>query len=96
MSAFAMAMLSERLRPTRAVAGRSAYPSQLEALRAFMSDHRYHSLAEMAEFVECGEATVSAAIRALRHHENGGHVIEKTRREGVWLYRDVPKLGGAA
>jgi hypothetical protein len=58
---------------------------QLTAVRAFMSDHGWHTLAEIALNVDAPEASVSARLRDLRKPRFGGLDIQR-RYVGTGLF----------
>lgn len=62
---------------------------QLAAVRTFMSDHEWHTLAEISRAAGgAPEASVSARLRDLRKFRFGGYAIEREYvSAGLWRYR---------
>jgi len=62
--------------------------SQLQRVKALMSDGRWHSLRYISDTVGGSEASVSARIRDCRKLKFGGHTVDRMRmKEGLWVYR---------
>lgn len=62
----------------------------LERVAKLMRDGRWRTLQEIAEHVECSEASASARLRDLRKPRFGGHRVDRRRhagRPGLWSYR---------
>jgi hypothetical protein len=69
----------------------SRLESQLERVREFMSDGRWHTLLEIAEHTWCSEAGASARLRDLRKPKFGAHRVEREHvQDGLWKYRLLP------
>jgi len=65
---------------------------QQRAVRAAMSDGRWHTLSELGAKLGYPEASVSARLRDLRKPKHGGHTVERRYAgSGLWEYRLVPK-----
>jgi biotin operon repressor len=65
---------------------------QLAAVKARMSDGKWHTLKELAEDVGASEASISARIRDLRKVKFGGYTVERQRLKdgsGQHFYRLV-------
>ena len=62
---------------------------QLERVRQFMSDGRWHDLEEIARSTSTSMLSVSARVRDLRKPQFGGYVLEVKRvgNSGLWFYR---------
>lgn len=62
---------------------------QHERIRQFMSDGRWRTLNEIANFLGYPEPSVSAQLRHLRKKEFGSYVVDRRRRgtTGLWEYR---------
>ena len=66
---------------------------QLERVRRYMRDGRYHTLRQISEALDYPEASVSARLRDLRKEKWGAWVVERKRNtggRGTYLYRLVP------
>jgi hypothetical protein len=64
--------------------------SQLERVKAALSDGQWWTLAQLARASGGSEASVSARLRDLRKDRFGAHVIERQHVEcGLWSYRMV-------
>ena len=62
---------------------------QLDAVRDLLLAHRgeYFTLREIQQVAGGSEAGVSARIRDLRKARNGGHDVQRRRRDGgLWEY----------
>ena len=55
--------------------------TQFRRVFAFMSDQRWHTLAELALAVAGSEAAVSARLRDLRKPRFGGYLVNRRRLE---------------
>jgi hypothetical protein len=67
---------------------------QLLAVRAYMADGKWHTLADIGRGVEAPEASVSARLRDMRKPKFGGHTIARRRTNvsnGTFEYRWVTK-----
>jgi DNA-binding Lrp family transcriptional regulator len=65
--------------------------AQLVRVRALMADHRWRTLAEIADAVAGSEAGVSARLRELRKLKFGGFTVERRRVSlGLYEYRVLP------
>jgi hypothetical protein len=65
---------------------------QLATVFEFLSDHRWHSLKEIAAAASCSEPSASARVRDLRKSKFGGHRIDRKRvGGGSFLYRLNPE-----
>lgn len=65
--------------------------SQLERVREFMSDGRWHTLLEIAHNSWGTEASASARLRDLRKPKFGSHRVEREYvQDGLWKYRLLP------
>lgn len=63
---------------------------QLKRVYEFMSDHKWHTLQEIADACYGTEAAVSARLRDLRKQKYGSHVVEKEHVfNGLYQYRLV-------
>lgn len=63
---------------------------QHEAIRDFMADHEWHTLAEIAKATRAPEGSASAPLRHLRKRRFGSHIVTKRRVEeadGLYQYR---------
>ena len=61
---------------------------QSQDVYRFMSDGKWHTLAEISEATGHPEASVSARIRDLRKPSLGGFTVEREFvRRGLWRYR---------
>lgn len=66
---------------------------QMRRTWAVLSDHQWHTSAELEERVGDSWASVGARLRDLRKPKFGGHSIEKRRipgANGLWEYRLLP------
>lgn len=64
--------------------------AQLSAVRALMSDGKWHRLAEISEYARCSTASASARLRDLRKSRHGSHtVLREYEDSGVWRYRMI-------
>ena len=71
--------------------------SQFESVWQVMCDRQWHTLAEIAEYAGCPQASASARLRDLRKPEFGGRSVERQYFErGVYRYRIVDPLVPAA
>lgn len=65
--------------------------TQLERVKALMSDQRWRSLQQIAQLVGGTEASVSARLRDLRKASYGSFQVERKRqgdpRRGFFVYR---------
>lgn len=62
--------------------------SQFHRVMAFMSDHNWHTLREIAEATGAPEASCSAQLRHARKPRFGSHVVEREHRgNGLYAYR---------
>lgn len=65
--------------------------TQLERVKALMSDQRWRSLQQIAQLVGGTEASVSSRLRDLRKAQYGSFVVERRREgrptRGFFLYR---------
>lgn len=64
--------------------------TQLERVRAALSDGLWHTLDGLAREANCTTQSASARVRDLRKHRFGGHTIERQRvrgAPGVFVYR---------
>jgi hypothetical protein len=61
---------------------------QLQNVQQVLSDHRWHTLAEIAQRIGGSEAGISARLRDLKKERFGRHKIEKQHlSNGLWRYR---------
>src|SRR3990167_7349824 len=61
---------------------------QAQLVWSAMTDHRWHTLAEIAAATGCPEASVSARLRDFRKPTFGGHqVLRRRRGESLFEYR---------
>lgn len=69
---------------------------QLVAVREFMADERWHSLAEISAGVDAPEASVSARLRDLRKLKFGAWRVNRRsrgdRRSGLYEYQMLPPI----
>jgi hypothetical protein len=72
--------------------------SQLGRVFLALSDHRWHTLRELAAATHAPETSVSAQLRHLRKARFGAYTIERRanwdRSSGLYVYRLLPE--GAA
>jgi hypothetical protein len=61
--------------------------TQLEAVRDFMTDGRFHTLTEIAAAAKCTTQSASARIRDLRKSRFGGHKVERRRIADTAVYQ---------
>ena len=64
--------------------------AQLRAVRAFMMDGQWHTLAEISAATGYPEGSVSARVRDLRKVQFGSYDVQSRRVEGgngLWKYR---------
>lgn len=67
--------------------------TQLNRVLAYMCDGRWHTVAEIADFLREPEASIQAQLRNLRKQSNGGYDV-KIKYEGrLGSYR-IPKVDG--
>lgn len=67
---------------------RKRLDTQSQDVFRFMSDGKWHTLAEISEATGHPEASVSARIRDLRKPSLGGFTVEREFvRRGLWRYR---------
>ena len=67
---------------------------QAQLVWNFMSDGRYHTLAEISRATGVPEASASARLRDLRKIRFGMNTVERRRRtESQYEYRLVPRVG---
>ena len=65
---------------------------QAQLVWNFMSDGRYHSLAEISRATGAPEASASARLRDARKLRFGMHTVERRRRtEGTWEYKLIER-----
>ena len=64
---------------------------QLERVRQFMLDGRWHDLEEIARSTSTSMLSVSARVRDLRKPQFGGYMLEVKRvgQSGLWFYRVI-------
>jgi len=64
---------------------------QLELVRQFMLDGRWHDLEEIARSTGTSMLSVSARVRDLRKPQFGGYMLEVKRvgQSGLWFYRVI-------
>jgi hypothetical protein len=61
---------------------------QLQNVQQVLSDHRWHTLSEIAQRIGGSEAGISARIRDLRKERFGNHKIDRQHiSHGLWRYR---------
>lgn len=65
----------------------SRLTNQLHRVFNFMSDQKWHTLSEVSEAAKGPEASISAAIRALRNPKNGGYTVDRRRVGNLYEYR---------
>jgi hypothetical protein len=64
--------------------------SQLQAVRAVMSDGQWHTIPELARKGRGSESSISARIRDMRKEKFGGATVERRRiTGGLYEYRLV-------
>lgn len=64
---------------------------QARAVYAILTDHRWHTLAELEAVTGYPQASISARIRDLRKPKFGGHTVSRSYLgEGLWHYRLEP------
>jgi hypothetical protein len=64
---------------------------QLQNVQQVLSDHRWHTLSEIAQRIGGSEAGISARIRDLRKERWGSHKIDRQHiSQGLWKYRLAP------
>lgn len=68
--------------------------SQLERVRHFMMDGRWHTLAEIVAACGGTDASVSARLRDLRKPRWSSHQVDRRRViAGLYEYRVIPPVG---
>ena len=66
---------------------------QAQLVWNFMSDGRYHTLAEISRATGAPEASASARLRDYKKMKFGSHTVLRRRRsEGTHEYRLVPRV----
>ena len=64
--------------------------AQLAAVKTFVLDGKWHTLAEISEATGAPEASVSARLRDLRRERHGGYTIQREYiAQGLHQYRLV-------
>jgi hypothetical protein len=62
--------------------------AQLAAVKTFVLDGKWHTLAEISEATGAPEASVSARLRDLRRERHGSYTIQREYLDrGLWQYR---------
>lgn len=66
--------------------------TQMEHIKAYLSTHQWHTLAEIEACTVYPQASISAQMRHLRKPKFGSYQIAKRRRTpGTWEYRLLPR-----
>lgn len=72
----------------------AALTGQLHAVFHLMRDGKWRTLYEVAEAVDCGEATASARLRDLRKRKNGNYRVDRKHLGNrLYVYRLVLEGG---
>jgi len=65
--------------------------TQLDNIKGLMLDGRWRTLQEIDDLLEYPQASISAALRALRNNKHGGYQVDRRRRgnkhKGLFEYR---------
>ena len=65
--------------------------AQMRRVYDVMSDHQWHSLAEISQRTGDPESSVSARLRDLRKDRFGGWLVNRRRLGGFFEYQLAPK-----
>lgn len=74
--------------------------AQIDRIKAVMLDGKWRTIKEIATLAKAPEPSVSAQLRHLRKARFGSYVVERmtvgNRKEGLYAYRVLPPVEGAA
>lgn len=67
--------------------------NQMDRIYAYMRDGKWRTLQDIADATYSPHSSVSAQLRNLRKHENGGYLVERQRAtdSGLCVYRIAGK-----